>query len=285
MICFEALDRLQRGLDAGRLDRFQYSLGDRLVDLHSPHIQAQGSPLLGQLLALAVIPGRGGLAGVVGRQSAAALSTSADPLKQGCSLAHRTFTRAMGQRPGVARQTLENGLVGGPVDIGRMMIVDQHPPFGARQLAGTCTDGPALVDMALTPRLAVGVGAGIDRIGQYLVDGVIGWRLPAKLGAVVEAMGKIELLHQEPAPHPARRSELGESIEHGADRDLDLLIGVEQDLRFALAAHVPDGLPAVKLATGCLVSDAAVETRTQDMKLRFAHRAFQPICRTARYVG
>ena len=79
VICFEALDRLQRGLDAGRLDRFQYSLGDRLVDLHSPHIQAQGSPLLGQLLALAVIPGRGGLAGVVGRQAAAALSTVPTP--------------------------------------------------------------------------------------------------------------------------------------------------------------------------------------------------------------
>ena len=40
IVRFEVFGRLQRGLDAGRLDRFQNSLGDCAVDLHRADIQA-----------------------------------------------------------------------------------------------------------------------------------------------------------------------------------------------------------------------------------------------------
>ena len=108
----------------------------------------------------------------------------------------------------------------------------------------------ALIDMTFTPRLSVDVGAGVDRIGQHHVDHMIGRRLPAKLDTEMEAVRKIQLLHHESAPHPAGGPELGEAFEHGADRALDLLVGVEQDLRITFAAHIPDGLAAVCRSPG-----------------------------------
>ena len=142
---------VQGSLDAGRTDRLQYGLGDRLVDLHSSHIQAQGAPPLGQLLAPAMISGRGGPAGVVGRQAATALATGAETLQQGRSFPHCPLARAVRQRPGVAREALENGFVRRPVDIGGMMVEDQHLPLGARQFADARADDAVLVHLALTP--------------------------------------------------------------------------------------------------------------------------------------
>lgn len=81
------------------------------------------------------------------------------------TLAYCPFTCTVRLRPGIAGDASENGVVGRPVDIGRVIIVNQHLPFGAGQPADACSHGSGLVDMAFTSRLAIDVGTGIDRIG------------------------------------------------------------------------------------------------------------------------
>lgn len=72
--------------------------------------------------------------------------------------------------PRVAGNALEYRLVGLPVDVAGVMIVDQDVPLRSGQLAAAGPHRTGGIDMAFAPCLPVHVGAGIDRIGQLLVD-------------------------------------------------------------------------------------------------------------------
>jgi hypothetical protein len=64
----------------------------------------------------------------------------------------------------------------GPIDVAEMMFGKKHRPLGHGQNTGSFPKPALVIDVALTMRLPVGVGASIHRIGEYLMDGVVaGW--------------------------------------------------------------------------------------------------------------
>src|SRR6185312_11899881 len=65
------------------------------------------------------------------------------------------------------------GLIGLPVDVTSMMLLDQHLPFLARQLPDALAAHASCVERHLRARLAIDVGAGIDRVCENLVDSMI----------------------------------------------------------------------------------------------------------------
>ena len=124
--------------------------------------------------------------------------------------------------------------------------------------------------MRFLPGLAVGVGAGIGRVGQYLVNRMIRRRDPAD-GAVVQAQRECELLGDEPQPDSAHRPEFGEPLEDSANGACDRFVGMQPDLAVALAPDEPDRQTAAQLSARRLVADPAVEACTQDMQFGLAH--------------
>ena len=133
-----------------------------------------------------------------------------------------------------------------------------------------------LVDITLTPGFAIAVGAGIHRIGEYLVDGGIGGRGPANLLGLMQSQGKVQSLGVKPQPNPARRTQFGKALEYCSNGGDYRRIGVKKHLAVFIAPDEADGQSPAQFATGGLVADTAVETCPQDMEFRFAHRALEP---------
>jgi hypothetical protein len=114
-------------------------------------------------------------AGVGDLELAAAAATAQQPLQQ-----RRTFpdcTAALtGRRPPVRAESLEVGTPDRWGDEAFVVVLDAHLPvaWGAGPLPGG--DPPAVVDAPLDLGAAVGVDAGVDRVGE---DPVGGRRWPA----------------------------------------------------------------------------------------------------------
>ena len=89
------------------------------------------------------------------------MAAAPEPLQQGSALAHGA-TRLVGTSPGVAGEAFLVCLIGLPVDETRMMVRDQHLPFGARQMAQTFLAAASGIQDDLLAGSPVGVGAGIS---------------------------------------------------------------------------------------------------------------------------
>ena len=126
-------------------------------------------------------------------------------------------------------------LVGRPVDIARVVVGDQHRPLRARYSTHTLAHHTVFVDDAFLPRFAVRVGAGIGRIGEYLMNRMIRRRNPADGVAVVQAQRERELLGDEPQPDAAHRPEFGEPLENRANGPGDRFVGMQPDLAVVVA--------------------------------------------------
>ena len=167
------------------------------------------------------------------------------------------------------------GVIGLPVDVTSMMLLDQHLPLIARQVLDAFAPRPRRLERQLRSRLAIDVGAGIDGVAQDLVDGVVARLNPADLGVRAHLQRKLEALIAQPQPHAARRARLCEACEDGADRSHDGFVGMKQDLAVGLTPHEAHGQAAAQLATCGLVANAAVETGSEHMQLGLAHRSFE----------
>ena len=92
------------------------------------------------------------------------------------------------------------------------MILDQNVPFTHRPVHAT-TNALAAVHHADPARRAPeGISAGINRIGQDVVDDVVGWQAPHDAMCLAPARfgGQFNPFVSEPDMHLSRTLELGE---------------------------------------------------------------------------
>ena len=168
------------------------------------------------------------------------------------------------------------GLIGRPVNEARVVIEDQHRPFGAWQAANPPLDRAVGGDEALAAGLPIHIGASIHRAGEDLMDRRVGRRHPADVGHAVGLQGEGQALGAEPQPDLARRPHFREAREDGADRAGDGLVGMEPDLALLLSPDEADGQAAAQGAALGLVANAAVEPLAQDVQFGLGHGAFEP---------
>src|SRR6185369_11424575 len=168
------------------------------------------------------------------------------------------------------------GLIGLPVDVASMMLLDQHLPFLARQLPNALLAHAGRVERHLRARLAIDIGPGIDRVRQNLVDSVIARVHPADVGMGVHLQRQLEAPIAEPQPHAASGTHLGKTVEDGADCGDDGLVGMEQHLAVRVAPDEACRQATPQLSALSLVADAAVETGSEHMQLGLAHGALEP---------
>ena len=107
---------------------------------------------------------------IVGVQTATAMAAAGQPLQQCAALPHGA-ARLVRSGLCIAGDAFLVCLIGLPVDEARMMLRDQHLPFGARQVAHALLAPAGGIEDDLAAGSSVGVGAGINRVGEHVVDG------------------------------------------------------------------------------------------------------------------
>src|SRR5215469_4735563 len=141
------------------------------------------------------------------------------------------------------------------------------------------SDRALCIDVTFVASLAVGVSASIHRIGQDLVNGMVGGSDPADRPGHA---GRIRLQWQrqsfgtEPEPDAACRTEFAETFEDRTDGAGDSLIRMKQDFTILFSPNQTHRQAATQFSPCGLVADAAVEPGTNDMQLGFTHRALEP---------
>src|SRR6516162_3191566 len=103
----------------------------------------------------------------------------------------------------VATQTNLIRLIGCPIDIAFMMVLDEHGPLRLRQPTHSRLQFPLLIDVSLLPALAVAIGTSINRIGEDTMDRMIRRCNPADLVAVMHLQREREVLRAKPQPDAA----------------------------------------------------------------------------------
>ena len=112
------------------------------------------------------------------------MTAAGEPLQQSSALAHGA-ARLVWTGPGVAGEALLVCLIGLPVDKTRMMLRDQHLPFGARQVAQALLAPAGSIEDDFLARSSISIGAGIDGIGQHVVDSGVARLDPSDLAALM----------------------------------------------------------------------------------------------------
>ena len=205
------------------------------------------------------------------------MATGGDALQQRRALSHRS-SGLMRLRPGVGIEPRLIGLKGRPIDEAGMMVRDENGPLIHGQMPHPFSDDAVFIDVAFAPGLAVGVSASIHRIGQDVVECGVSRSDPADRarhagGRRLQRKG--QTFGTEPEPDPARRAEFGEALEDRADGAGDGLIRMKQDFAILFSPNEAHRQAAAQFPASGLVADAAVQTGTNDVQLRFAHRALQ----------
>ena len=129
--------------------------------------------------------------------------------------------------------------------------------------------GAGAVDVVLAAGAAVDVGARVGGMSQDLVHRRVGGRGPGQLP--VPDGRELQAVLAQPQPDLAGRPGRGETLEHGADRAPDRLVGMQQDLPRLLAPHQPGRQRDAQLAAGSLVPQPAEHPGAQHLELSLAH--------------
>lgn len=275
MIGFELLGGFERGSKPRGRERREERRRDRRIDLDAADVQTILAAAVDDVLAGAMIPGRGVSAAVMHGQAASAVSACGDSLQQRCTFSHGA-SAVMRTWPDVLGETLLVGLEGLPVDEAFVMVADEDGPFRARAQFEALAQASALIDVTGLLRSAIHVDAGVERVGEDLMDFGVSGRDPAHILKRVRVQREAQALRAEPQPHAPRRAHLGKALEDGADRGGDRLIRMQQHFTVRFATHETDRQSSMQLAARRLVADAAEQSRAQNMQFRFGHRALQP---------
>ena len=175
------------------------------------------------------------------------------------------------------------GLIGRPLDEAGMMVLNENRPLIHRQMPTTFSDGAVFIKVAFVLGLAVGVSASIHRIGQDLVECVIGGSYPADRTRHAGGDGlqrKRQTFGTEPEPDPSCRAEFCESLEDRADRAGDRFIGMKEDFTILVspnqtnrqaAAQFSASYAAATVILSCFQSPVC----SLDSTTAFNERAFQ----------
>ena len=104
-------------------------------------------------------------------------------------------------RPCISGDAFLICLIGLPVDEARMVLRDQHLPFGARQVSHALLALAGGIEDDLLAGSAIDVSAGINGVGEHLVDGGVARLDPSDLAALMHLQREFEPLRAEPQPH------------------------------------------------------------------------------------
>jgi hypothetical protein len=140
--------------------------------------------VLDENLAWAMVTWRGAATAIVGVQTATAMTATGQPLQKRAALPHGA-ARLVRSRPRIAGDALLVCLVGLPVDEARMMLWDQHLPFGARQVSRALLAPAGGIEDDLVAGSSIDISAGIDGVGEHVVDGGVARLDPLDLAALM----------------------------------------------------------------------------------------------------
>src|SRR5215469_2872929 len=178
---------LSGGKGGGKPSRLQGSdegPSDGLVDLDAADIETIDATVLDENLARAVVTWRGVATTIVGVQTATAMTTAGQPLQE-CAALPYGAARMVRSGLCIAGDAFLVCLIGLPVNEARMMLRDQHLPFGAREVSHALLAPAVGIEDDLVAGSAIDVSAGIDGVGEDLVDGGIARLDPSDLGALM----------------------------------------------------------------------------------------------------
>jgi len=156
------------------------------------------------------------------------------------------------------------------------MLRDQHLPFGAREVSHALLASASGIEDDLVAGSAIDVSAGVDGVGEHLVDGGVARLDPSDLAALMHLEREFEPLRAEPQPHAPGRAGLGEMGKDLADGGADGFIRVKTNFAVLLTPDKANGQAAPEFAARRLVANAAIKAGAQYVQLRFAHCALQP---------
>jgi hypothetical protein len=171
-------------------------------------------------------------------------------------------------RPGVGVEPRLVRLKGSPIDEAGMMVWDENGPLIDGQMTHPLPDDTLFIYVAFAPGLAVGVSASIHRIGEDLMECVIGRSDPADRARHTSRrrlQWKRQTFGAKPEPDPPRRTELGKTFEGRADGAGDRLIRMKEDFTILFSPNEADRQAVAQLSACGFVADAPVQPGANDM--------------------
>src|SRR5580693_4591887 len=169
------VQNLERGVHSERREDAQNLGADRGVGAPIAERDAARRAVV-HAGAIAVVAAE--LAAVVHLQLAAAVTAAQESCEKYFALAYS----ASGNRPSHAGRIVSDvalivlKLI--PGDVTLVLILEQHVPFSDRASYSAADVLAALDNADLAPRAPECIGAGIGRISQYVVDGIVGGQFP-----------------------------------------------------------------------------------------------------------
>src|ERR1700674_4582529 len=276
VIRLEFLRGLECGFESRRRERRKERGRDGRIDLAAADVQTILPATVDDVLAGAVISGRGELPAVMHGEPSPTVPADGDSLQQRGPFSHSASAAAMGPGAGILRKAALIGFEGFPVDVAAMMVADEDRPLLSRALLDTLAQPTILIDVTDLLCSAIHVHTGVERVCEDLGDFSVRGYYPARPVESVRLQREAQALGAEPQPYAACRAHLRKALENGVNRSGDRLIGIQQHFTVCFAAHQADGQPPMQLTAGRFVADAAEQSGTQDMQFRFGHRAFSP---------
>ena len=260
MMGLELLHGEQRRVDGGRCHGGEKGGGHGLVDGDPPDVEAIDPTPTHNVFAGTVVPRRGVPATIVRPQPATTMPADGEALQQGRAFSHRA-ARLMWLGMDVRIDAHLIGLERHPINEAGMMLAQEHRPFRDGHAAAPLFEQAVRIQVALTPRLAVRVGASIHRVGEHMMNRGVARCDPSNVAAGMDLQWEGQSFAAEPEPDASRGPEFGEPIEDGADGASDRFIGMKPYLSVFVAPHESDRQPAAEFAARRLVADAAVQAR------------------------
>src|SRR5437763_3617276 len=111
-------------------------------------------------------------------QAPAAMSATDNALQQRGAFSHRS-SRLVWHRFGVGVEPRLVGFKGGPIDKTGMMVAEENGPLLGGQMPHPLPDRALRIDISFAASFTVGVSASIHRIGEDLVESMVGGSHPA----------------------------------------------------------------------------------------------------------
>jgi hypothetical protein len=155
-----------------------------------------------------------------------------------------------------------------------VVVGQAHEPLLARS-AALALDHHAGLDTPLGALAPERVGTRIARVGEDLVDRLVGRLRPPHLPRAGRAPGQPAALVEQPQHHLPRAREPLEVGEHRRDRVGDRLVGRDPHPASVIVL-VAGRQRQAQLALGRLVQDPAAQPAVQHVQLGLGHRALQP---------
>ena len=112
------------------------------------------------------------------------MAATGEPLQKSAALSYGT-ARLARSGPRVLGDAFLIGFITLPIDETRMVLRDEHLPLGARQTSQARSAHASAIQDRFLAGFAIGVGAGIDRVGEHMVDGGVARLDPADAAALV----------------------------------------------------------------------------------------------------